>query len=52
VAVLCDTCIAQYQEHHEPLRFVCRGYATDAARAPVAELSDVAFKHDEVRHRA
>jgi len=52
VAVLCDPCLDRFQADNAALRFVCTGYASNAARTPFAELAPDIFEHNEALHAA
>jgi hypothetical protein len=45
VAVLCEPCVAAWQAHDVPLKFVCRGHATRGERIPIGELPPGTFDH-------
>jgi hypothetical protein len=51
-AVLCDDCLAKWEEDPAILTVACRGYPATEGRIPIAELPPEPFAHDEERHRA
>jgi hypothetical protein len=50
VAVLCNRCLESYRADRTPLRFFCRGYPASDGRAPIADLPQQPFDHDESAH--
>lgn len=50
IAVLCDTCLAVYQQNPEDLFEACRGYPGTEGRIAIAELPPGEFQHDLAMH--
>jgi hypothetical protein len=49
-AVLCETCLPQWQADESLLKIACRGYPKSDGRIPIAELPAEIFDHDHSRH--
>ena len=52
LAVLCDDCLAKWQQDSGILTVACRGYPATEGRIQIAELPPEPFAHDEEMHRA
>lgn len=49
-AVLCDDCLAKWQDDESRLTIACRGYPGEDGRIAIAELPAGRFAHDMARH--